>query len=175
MTVFYHFFIGRFCSDEEAYSRARLIINFILISIALSLLFALLHSQFQFHIPQWLFVSFAAVLTFVLFLFRAPLSISQMAHVIIGIAWVSFICGIMYSGGIYSMIVPWLLLMPLMANLLIQRKAATIWMVISALSLLYLMFFFDSQPMTDDSKSSWRALIANMGLVIVIFLFTESF
>lgn len=175
MNVFYHFFIGRFLSDNEDYSRARLIVNFIIISIAIAIGFALLHNQFQFHIPQWLFVSFAAILIFVLFLFRAPLSISLMAHVIIGMAWTSFLFGINYSGGIYSMIVPWLLLMPLMANLLIHRKAAMMWMIISALSLIYFMFFFDSQPMMDDPKSSWRSWIGNMGLVIVIFLFTESF
>ncbi|MBI3221325.1 MAG: GAF domain-containing protein [Bacteroidetes bacterium] len=175
MNAFYHFFISRFEQDEEDYSRARLIINFILISIGLSWLFALLHSQFQFHIPQWLFVSFGGVLILVLFFFRWPLSISQMAHVIIAMIWMSFLCGIAYSGGIYSIILPWLLLVPLMANLLIHKKAATVWAVAAVLSMIFFMFFFNSAPLQMDGKAAWRSLIGNVGLVLVIYLFTESF
>jgi hypothetical protein len=65
--------------------------------------------------------------------------------------------------------------MPLMANLLIHRHAATAWVLIVALSLIYFLFFFDSLPMVDDIRGSWRSFIGNIGLVVVIFLFTESF
>ncbi|NOS92289.1 MAG: GAF domain-containing protein [Cyclobacteriaceae bacterium] len=175
MNSFYHFFIARFEQEEEDYSRARLIINFTIISISLSWLFAVLHAQFQFHIPQWLFICYGVVLIIVLFVFRFPLSISQMAHTIIAMGWVSFLFGISYSGGIYSLVLPWLLLMPLMANLLIHQKAAIGWLVLAALSLISILFFFDHQPLISDDKAVWRSLIGNIGLVVIVFLFTESF
>ncbi len=175
MSPFYHFFISRFEEEEEDYSRARLMINFILISIGVSVLFAALHTIFQFHVPQWLFLSFAGALILLLFLFRLPFSIPQMAHCVIVIAWISFLFGIAYSGGIYSMILPWLLLMPLMANLLIDKKTATFWAIVSALSMAYFLFIFKSSLLLLDEKASWRSLIANIGLVVVVYLFTESF
>jgi len=175
MNAFYHFFIARFEQDEEDYSRARLIINFTIISISLSWLFAVLHTQIQFHIPQWLFIFYGVVLIIALFVFRLPLRISQMAHTVIGMGWVSLLFGISYSGGIYSLVLPWLLLMPLMANLLIHQKAAISWLVLAALSLISVLFFFDNQPFITDDKAVWRSLIGNIGLVVVVFLFTESF
>ncbi len=175
MDAFYNFFISRFRQDEEDFAHARLIVNFTIISISLSWLFAVLHTQFQFHIPQWLFICYGALLIILLFVFRLPLTISQMAHTIIGMGWVSLLFGISYSGGIYSLVLPWLLLMPLMANLLIHQKAAISWLVLAALSLVSFLFFFDNQPLISDDKAVWRSLIGNIGLVVVVFLFTESF
>jgi GAF domain-containing protein len=175
MDAFYKFFISRFRQDEEDFARARLIINFTIISISLSWLFAVLHTQFQFHIPQWLFVCYGVVLIILLFVFRLPLTISQMAHTIIGMGWVSLLVGISYSGGIYSLVLPWLLLMPLMANLLIHQKAAITWLVLATFSLISILLFFDNQPLISDDKAVWRSLIGNIGLVVVVFLFTESF
>jgi hypothetical protein len=175
MHGFYDFFIARFKGQEEDYSRARLIINFSLTETFISLFYALAHGQLNFHVPQLLFVSFSIVLILTLIIFRMELSLTAMAHVMIATMWLGFLIGIAFSGGIYSLVLPWLTLMPVMANFLIDRKAAKVWAMVSVISVVSFMFFFKNQSVMLDDRGDWRALAAHLGLVFIIFYFSNLF
>lgn len=175
MHGFYDFFIARFRGQEEDYSRARLIINFSLTETFISLFYALAHSQLNFHVPQLLFVSFSIVLILTLIIFRMELSLTTMSHVMIATMWLGFSTGIAFSGGIYSLVLPWLVLMPVMANFLIDRKAAKVWAMVSVVSVIFFMFFFKNQRLMLDDRGDWRALAAHLGLVFIIFYFSNLF
>jgi GAF domain len=173
MQGFYDFFIARFKGQEEDYSRARLIINFSLTETFISLFYALVHGQLNFHVPQLLFVSFSVVLILTLIIFRMELSLTIMGHIMITTMWLGFLTGIAFSGGIYSLVLPWLSLMPVMANFLINRKAAKVWAMISAVSVISFMFLFKNQHVMLDDRGDWRALAAHLGLVFIIYYFSN--
>jgi hypothetical protein len=175
MHGFYDFFIGRFRGQEEDYSRARLIINFSLTETFISLFYALAHAQLHLQLPQWLFIAFSLVLILSLFLFRLQLSLMTMAHVVIGIIWLGFMIGTFYSGGIYSLLLPWLALMPIMANFLINQRAAKSWTIISSLSIILFMSIFKDQALMLVENRDWRSLFVNVGLVFAIFFFSNLF
>lgn len=175
MRVFYHFFIGRFKNQAEEYSKAKLILNFSIAEAFVSIFYAFVHSYLGFHIPQWLFIGFTILQVCTVFFFKSPVGLFAMAHVMISVMWFTFILGMAYSGGIYSLVLPWMALMPIIANYLIDRKAAKIWLVISGSSVVFFMFAFKNQEVMLDQSGDWRSLVAHLGLVVVAFLFSDLF
>jgi hypothetical protein len=175
MERFYDFFIGRHKTQVENYSNAKLIINFTIVEIIVSLIYVLVHDQFNFHVPKTVYFIFCLAIVSALFLFRSGMESAYMAHVNIAVTWISFMMGISYSGGIYSPILAWMAIMPIMANLLITRNAAKLWAAISLGSIIFFLFFFKNHQITLDEHSDWRSLLNLTGLVIVIFFFSDLF
>jgi hypothetical protein len=168
---FFDFFIFRFRGNAEEFSRARLILQFSLIEIGISFFYASVHGKMNFHVPQLLFIVFGVFLICTLFLFKLRTSLTAMAHIMIGSMWLGFLVGTAYSGGIYSLVLPWLALMPIVAHLLIDHRAAKLWALIAGLSICFFMFFFKNHLVMMDGRGDWRALVAHLGLVFAIFAF----
>jgi hypothetical protein len=175
MHKFYDFFISRFKGQQEDYAKAKLIVNFSITEIAISLFYILMRERLNFHAPQLLYVSFIAVSFLALIAMRSGLPLKIMAHITIGILWISTMLGISYTGGIYSLILPWLALMPIMANLLIDRWGAKLWGAIAAVSVLLFMIFFKNQQILLDAHGDWRSLLANTSLIFIVFFFSDLF
>jgi hypothetical protein len=175
MERFYDFFIGRYKTQVENYSNAKLIINFSLIEVIVSLIYVLVHDQFNFHVPKLIYFGFCIAVVSALFIFRSGMHFSYMAHINIAVMWISFMLGISYSGGIYSPILAWVAIMPIMANLLITRNAAKLWAAISFSSIFFFLFFFKNYRITQDEYSDWRSMFNFAGLIFVIFFFSDLF
>ncbi len=175
MDRFFTFFVGRFKSNPESYSRAKLVVKFTLVELSVVLTDTLFYNHFNFHIPLHLFIGFGIVLFSTLFLFRLNLPLNVIANVMIGTMWAGFVWGIAISGGIFSVLLPWLTLMPVMANLLVGDKCSKIWFVISAMSILFFMFFFKNPQVMINPLGDRRAFISYFVLVFVIFTLTDLF
>jgi hypothetical protein len=178
MDKFYNFFISRYKGDKEAYAQAKLIINFSLTAALISIFYVLVHDPFNLQTPKWIHVAFIGyffILVIVLAIYRKPLSLSLISNVIIGMMWLAFVISIAHSGGIYSLVVPWLAVMPIMANLLIGKIAARVWAIISVVSIIFFMFFFKNDRVMLSGQGDWRSLVGNLGLVFIVFFFSDLF
>ncbi len=167
------FLLERHKGNREEYYRAYLVACFGLIEIIISTSYFFIHPHFEFQVPRYVFTMLAIVVVILLLLLRWRIPISALAHSLIGTLWASFCVGIATSGGIVSLVVPWLAVMPVMANLLINQQAARLWLGISLSSML---FFFASGVFsgTTDNKM-WRSVAANSGLVVITYSFTWLF
>ncbi|MCU0420533.1 MAG: hypothetical protein MUC38_12845, partial [Cyclobacteriaceae bacterium] len=174
MEAFYHYLTHRFINPAQR-ATARTVIQFSLTEAFISLTYGLLHPWLGFHVPRVFFFVFSLVIVAGLWLFRSRLPLAVLAHVCIGVMWAGFCLGIAYSGGVFSLVLPWLALMPLMANLLIGLPAARGWMAVSVLSVIFFFFFFkDAQPNLDVG-GDLRSALAHVGLVLIVFLFSYLF
>lgn len=169
MDRFFFFLVGRFKDNPEEYSRAKLVVKFTLVELAAVLIDIIFYRHFNFHVPFYLFVGFAIALFSTLLLFRLSLPLEIIANVMIGTMWAGFALGIGISGGIFSVLIPWLTLMPIMANLLVGNKCSQAWFGISTLSILFFMFFFKNPQVMINPLGDRRAFISYFVLVFVIF------
>jgi hypothetical protein len=174
MEVLYKYFLSRF-KDPEHQATARLLVNFSLTEAFISSIYGVLHPWMGFHVPRTFFFGFSILIFLALLLFRTRLSLNVMANIAITIMWGGFSLGTAYSGGVFSLVLPWLALMPIMANLLVGINAARVWAVISTCTILFFFFYFkDIQPNANPGGDV-RSLVAHSGLVAIAFLFSFLF
>jgi GAF domain len=175
MDIFYDFFIGRFKGQVEDYAKAKLIVNFSIVEILVSIFYILIGDTLSFHSPSLLYVVFITLISLSLFAFKWGVPLKIMAQILIGTFWATIMIAIGYSGGIYSLIAPWLALMPIMSNLLLDRKIAKWWALISLLSVIYFLIFFKGSTILNDQYLKYRTLVGHVGLIIIIFSFSDLF
>lgn len=174
MKFVYRYLLNRFTEPSQQ-ATARTVLYFSITEAVISFTYGLLHPWLGFHVPRLFFFGFSLTILAGLFLFRTRLSLHGLAHLSIAVMWGGFCLGIAYSGGVFSLVLPWLALMPLMANLLMGLPAARTWLVISAASVVFFFFFFkDAQP-NLDSGGDVRSAMAHVGLVAIVFLFSYLF
>lgn len=175
MGAFYAFFLQRHLGNRTAFLQGQLVIAFCLLEIGISLLYFLAHPVFNFHVPRFIFIGLVLVNLASLFLFRTRLAIVAIAHLVIAVLFFSFCLGIGYSGGIFSPVVAWLAVMPVMANLLIHQRAAILWATVALLATGVFFFQFNQPTLILDARGDWRALFSSVGLIVIILGFTYLF
>jgi GAF domain-containing protein len=163
----------RYSSNREAYYKAQLLVYFGLVEILISACYYFVHPHFGFRVPRMVFSGLGLSVIIQILLLNLPVPLIALAHGLIATLWVSFCIGIATSGGIFSLVLPWLAVMPIMANLLIHHRAAMVWAFISLLS-IGVFFLLEVYPDAID-HSSLRSLAANSGLVVITFVFTWLF
>jgi len=164
--------LTRYSVNREVYYKAQLVVCFAFVEIGITTIYYLVHPHFDFRVPRIVFSGLGVAVILQLFLLRTPLPLPAIAHSLIATLWISFCIGIATSGGILSLVMPWLSVMPVMANLLIHQRAATVWAFISLTSIL-VFFLIESVPALEHHN--WRSLAANSGLVVITFVFTWLF
>ncbi len=172
MSPFRHL-LTRYSPKHEAYYKAQLVVYFALVEILISTCYYLVHPYFEFRVPRMVFSGLSITVLVQVFFLLLPIPLTVVAHSLIATLWVSFCIGIATSGGILSLVLPWLAVMPIMANLLVNQRAATIWAILSLTSIL--IFFLGGSSPGAIENSHWRSLAANSGLVIIVFVFTYLF
>lgn len=160
-------------TDREAYYKAQLVVYFALVEILISTVYYFVHPHFEFRVPRIVFSGLSMTVLVQIFLLRLPIPLTVIAHSLIATLWISFCIGVATSGGLLSLVLPWLAVMPVMANLLINQRSAFAWAGISILSVL--VFFFRETTVGVIEHSHWRSLAANTGLIVIIFVFTHLF
>jgi len=165
-------FLQKYHDDER--TRALLVVQFNGIAMAVSLFYAVIQPRFHVHVPQWLFLALPAALAVVLVLLaRAVLPVKWLAQITVFLFWISFMAGIAYSGGIYSLVMPWLALMPIMAHLLVNHNASKVWLGVVLISAVLFNFFFKDANVLSDGSAPWRSSFSIVGLVTVSYFFTH--
>ncbi len=171
MTGIYKFFLHRFKSDRNEFERGQLILLFAFAYLLISSVYFVIHPYLAFHVPRIAILIFGLVLLAGVFLFRLSIPLNTLAHGLIGLLWMSFSIGVAYSGGIFSLVLPWLMITPLMASLLISQQAAIRWAILSVATLFFFFFFYSDPSLMTNAHSNWRSLVSYTGLMITIFVF----
>jgi GAF domain-containing protein len=175
MNGFYSRVLSGFDQGDAMLAKARLNISFALLGAVSCTLCLIFHPYLQFNTPRHLFLIPIGMLLFSLVLIRLKLPLLFVIQYTIASFWLPFCLGIYYSGGIYSLMIPWLALLPLMAFSLINRKSAIAWFIVTAVSLLIVTIFTDQLNLKVINRGALGSLVSHVGLVLMVFLFMQLF
>jgi GAF domain len=176
MKTVYRIWLKR-SAEEDDFERVkvRLIIAFSALGIAISLIYWTVHILVIFNVPRILFIILPLLLIAGCLLLLFKVHQFWAAHFIIFSYWISFAIGAYYSGGIFSIVLPWLCLMPVMANLILDYKNSWGWFAISFMTIVFFSLLGDDIPVVKYTNGPWRAVLSVIGLCLILFLFTSLF
>jgi hypothetical protein len=174
MKRFHFFFLDGFDLDEEEFARARLMISFALVEVLFCLVCFVLHPYLSFYTPRIAFLLPVVLLLSTLFLLRLKTGLHLAIQTTIFCFWISFCIGMYFSGGLLSLIAPWLGLLPLMAFTLVNQKNAFVWAGISLTTFAVFAIFHDNLAV-PKADNVYGAFVAHLGLAVVIFVFIQLF
>lgn len=112
-----------------------------------------------------------------LFLFRTSIKLPTISNSYLFICTTSLISLVLFSGGINSPVLPWLICIPFIANIIFRTLGVWVWTtliisVISTLSYLNLFNIHLTNLLDQNSNSLSLFLLLNVGLVLTLILFT---
>lgn len=169
----YRFFLARYRSvSDPDFSKARLLLNFIAATSLISFAFFILYHFVDSNIPLSVYLITSLVLLTSAFLLRTKLPLSSIANGLLFFYWISFSSGVYFSGGVNSLVLPWLTLLPFIANVINNYRNAIFWFAIIAASLAAFTLADAYIPTISVTKGPWRALISYSGLAFLLFFFT---
>ena len=112
-----------------------------------------------------------------LFLFKTSIKLPTISNSYLFICTTSLISLVLFSGGINSPVLPWLICIPFIANIIFRTLGVWVWTtliisVISTLSYLNLLNIHLTNLLDQNSNSLSLFLLLNVGLVLTLILFT---
>ena len=112
-----------------------------------------------------------------LFLFRTSIKLPIISNSYLFICTTSLISLVLFSGGINSPVLPWLICIPFIANIIFRTLGVWVWTtliisVISSLSYLNLFNIHLTNLLDQNSNSLSLFFLLNVGLVLTLILFT---
>lgn len=169
----YRFFLSRYNATlDPDFTRARILLSFMLITSIISLVFFVTYQFFDTNIPTYVYLITPCFLLIIAFLLRSTLNLNLLANLLLTFYLIIFSVGIYSSGGIHSVVLPWLTLLPFIANVFNNYTNAIIWFAITTLSILLFALMDENIPPIIFSDDPWRALISYTGLASLLFFFT---
>lgn len=162
-------------TDSLDRSTARLTISFTIVGTLISLAYFIVHPLIPFNVPRLVFLLLPVLLNFFCFLFLLKVHHHVIANGIIFSYWICFVIGTYYSGGVQSLVLPWLSLMPVMANLLVDYRRAVIWFMISFTTVVAFIAINSQLPVANQEDKYWRYILSSIGLFLILFSFTSLF
>ena len=112
-----------------------------------------------------------------LFLFRTSLELSAILNTYLLICTISLIGLVLFSGGIASPVLPWLICIPFIANIIFRTLGVWIWTsmiiaVVSTLSFFNMYNIHFTNLLAQSANSLTLFLYLNIGLILTLILFT---
>lgn len=169
----YRFFLSRYSATlDPDFTRARLLLSFVLITSVISILFFIAYQFFNTNIPTYIYLVTPLFLLAIAFLLRTTISIDVLSNVLLTFYWLIFAIGVYFSGGVHSVVLPWLALLPFVANVFSNYLNAIVWFGIIAATILLFALQHAHIPPIAFSEDPWRPLISYTGLASLLFFFT---
>lgn len=169
----YRFLLSKYESTlDEDFAKARLLVNLITITSLVSIAFFGIYQIVDTNIPTLIYLSTPLIFFGAALLLRTKLPFVGIVNFILTLYWTMFTLAVYFSGGINSLVIPWLTLLPFIANVLCNYKAAIVWFTIILLTILTFALSDTYIPLLQFTKDPWRALISNTGLAALLFFFT---
>jgi GAF domain-containing protein len=169
----YRFFLARYSATlDPDFTRARLLLSFVMISSVISLVFFIAYQFFNTNIPTYIYLFTPFFLFVIAFLLRTPISLNILSNILLVFYWIIFSVGVYFSGGIHSVVLPWLALLPFVANVFNNYSHAIVWFVVITVTILLFALQDHHIPIIAFSDDPWRALISYIGLASLLFFFT---
>lgn len=132
MQGFYNFFLFRYNhGDYIDFSQARITLHFCLVTSLFSFIYIITAIIINFQTSLMVMPIMAFLFMALAFLIRTTISLKAISFLYLTLSFIASVILIYFSGKIYSSILPWLSFIPLSASLLIHKKAAYGWLVVS--------------------------------------------
>lgn len=169
----YSFLLVRYAATpDEQYTRARLLVNFIAVTAFLGLFFFITFLFADSNVPVIAYLIGPTFLMLGTLLLRTALPLAFVSNLLLLFYWISFSVAIYFSGGVNSLVLPWLTLLPFVANVINQYRNAVVWFVMVVLTIAGFAFMDEFMLSLQYTKDPWRALFSYTGLAFVLFFFT---
>lgn len=145
---------------------ARLTLLFAVLGLVFSVFYFLVHPYFGIEVPRIKFVLDVVLSMSAIALTRYNPRLSITSHLLILMFWFSYTSSSYFSGGIFSFVVPWLTLIPVMGRMLLPSYKARIWVWMPLITIGFL-----SLLSYRDGVAPWRPMVANTGLLVLQYAF----
>lgn len=164
--------------QEKQQQTASLLVRFILISILFVVAYFLITFITGFLLVRYLMVTTTVLFVLQLLGLRYGVSLRVTAHFFVVTCWL-ILCGLVFgSGGVLSYVMPWISMVPVMALLLLGKRAAWRW---GATGLITVAVFLLIKPETHlpsglavPTNVFWIASL-HVGLVFLMLILTYIF
>lgn len=132
-----HFFLGKLASDDvDLFDHARVTFFACLITSAFAVLYTFVSFAINF-IPGVIVMSLDALaLIAIIFLMRHSKATILLANLYTLLCWLPITILVFFSGGMYSTILPWIAIVPITANLIVNRKYALVWLGVTLVTIV---------------------------------------
>lgn len=168
----YTFFLAAYASPQDPnFAKARMLLNFIMATSIISLCFFVVYQFVDSNVPVVIYVITPVLLLASGLLLRTRLPLTVIANFLLSFYWVSFTVGIYFSGGVNSLVLPWLALLPFVANVINDYRNAILWFGVVLASILGFALLDAYMPPLKFTKDPWRALTSYTGLASLLFFF----
>lgn len=110
-----------------------------------------------------------------LFLFRTTINITIITQAFVAVCLLGVIGFSYFSGGVYSIVLPWFAFIPVTAFLLLNLRAGFTWLIIATLAMIGIVILGETKSYLPNE---WRFVYStglNIGLVIIIAWITSLF
>ncbi len=180
MKKLYNFFLLRYrYNDFAKLSQARLTLNFCLVTAVFSIIYLVTANLIDFHTSKKVMLIMSIAFFGLAFLLRTSVTLNFIAFLYLSISYVATDILVFNSGNIYSSILPWLSIIPLSANLLINRKAAYFWLSVSFVTVFVFAYIQDTPSdvavQYDKNVEIWFYAIVYNGLIAIILVLSMIF
>ncbi len=165
--------------NTTEYNQAKMLVNVCIITSFFSLSYMLISLFFTFEKGAYLmFIDLIGFIT-VAFLVRKKINLNFLSNLYIGIGAFAVYYLIVYSGGLYSPIMLWIVAAPILALLVANRGSAITWAVIMLFGIISFSFLeiYKIKPESEipEEWNTIATLSVILGLMLIIFLITLIF
>jgi PAS domain S-box-containing protein len=175
MQKLYNFFLRKYLDKGFGeISRARLILQFCLVTSIFSVFYALVANFIEFQISAKVMPALAMIFFGIAFLLRSKLKLYVISFFYLLFSFSAAMILIWNSGMIFSSITPWLAFIPMAANLLNGKKSAYFWLTISLVAVFLVMYFSPARASIDISYDmkydKFFFALVNNGLIGIVLI-----
>ncbi|TKK69282.1 adenylate/guanylate cyclase domain-containing protein [Ilyomonas limi] len=172
--LYTYFIPQKYHEDELLFRKARLFVNTVAITFIFSLIYVVNSTLLAMSHIMWQIGLYSILFLSLLFCLRGGLSLFACGNIFSFLFYSSAIYDIYYSGGLYSSVLPWLAIVPILALLITSVRNGVVWMFISLVSVivvgtLQLMHF----PFPTEVKQEYMDLLffnSFPGFIVIVFV-----
>lgn len=174
--AFIDFFIHPdYFNDPVLLRRARLFVRANFLTSIFSISYIWLSVIFEFDKAVYLMIFNGISFLVLPFLAKTKTPIAWLGNIYVAIGAIAIICLAYYSGGVWSAVYPWIISIPLLALLVVNKKAGWIWGVFSYAAMLWfgiLAYQGVELPIeyNPEMKTLWFISVVPGLLLIILFV-----
>lgn len=168
-----HYFIDdQNRSDAYIFYRYKLLLNASVYTSLFSFLYLIISLIIGFNIGVYYMIFNVAGFLFLPFLMKTRASVKVLGNLYVFIGALAVVILIWYSGGIHSPILPWLIVPPVLALLIVSRFYALVWAAVTIGCLTFLIFYaMSGNTFPVRYNEDWKLLfmlLCSSGIIMIV-------
>lgn len=156
-------------------TKISLTIAFAIVGIVISISYWIIHPFVHLNAPRVIYIGLPILLALTYPLYKAGVHAKWVGIWVIFSYYITITTGSFFSGGIYSIILPWLAILPVLATLILRYNYAFFWLALCAFTLLAMVVLQPYSVAVQHVEGPWRSLLSVFGLCLILFLCTGLF